>query len=307
VLIPLKGSYEEQKRQSQPVDLGKLRPILSHDVGFKSFYEFLTTEFSTENLLCWREVDEWIATANQCRKSSSRTDKAASDVNSSPVSDETQKTDRPSKVELYQQSRDIYENYLDPSGAPYLVNIASSLRKELLDTLEATGSKLSSFGDATSPANEEATPEETPSPLPTEITTNSSLLSESPSNNGALGPGDAAFDTLVESFKHLEKALFDLMNSDSFVRFKESNFWAKLDNESKGGNLSTNSAKLNGSHESNGASHESNGSQGSKIPMMDEKNKSDAVLKEENDHLLFSSSSELADLEMTSSQSSRHT
>jgi hypothetical protein len=70
VLKPVKCSYDEERRHNTelPMDLSNLRTILKLDVGFKSFLDFLTTEFSTENLLCWRELDEWLTQAEASKR-----------------------------------------------------------------------------------------------------------------------------------------------------------------------------------------------------------------------------------------------
>jgi len=121
-----------------------------------------------------------------------------------------------------------------------MVNISGPLRIQVRDALESVGSKLSSFGSPertlsndnisiTERCESPGTPKSMDFPL---------VLSVSDSNLSVLPqpqpqPIDAAFEALIEAFRLVQKALYDLMNNDSFPRYKESEFCNKLEHWTK--------------------------------------------------------------------------
>jgi len=121
-----------------------------------------------------------------------------------------------------------------------MVNISGPLRIQVRDALEGVGSKLTSFGSPertisndnmsiTERCESPGTPKSMDFPL---------VLSVSDSNLSVLPqpqpqPIDAAFEALIEAFRLVQKALYDLMNNDSFPRYKESEFYNKLEHWTK--------------------------------------------------------------------------
>jgi len=223
-----------------------------------------------------------------------------------------------SKGELLRRAQEIYENYVDPRTAQYLVNIAATLRHQIRKALEGAGEKLSSFG---------ATPVSSSSTLETISVTVSDLTDPSPHSQEMVnfllpngGPhvsppdspvnhsppaADAAFETLAEAMKAVEKALFDLMNNDSYLRYRDSQYFMKLEAESKksGSRLDVASYPLQ-SKSTNSVrpdSKVSKGSKGSKTDGQSKITESGTDFALERDLLLAT-----PDIELTSSQSNRN-
>jgi len=205
VLSPLRQSYKEEARSKvQEINLDNLRSILKSEQGFKTFLNFVTTEFSTENLFCWRELDEWIKRANDMI-ANEKDPKFFPNKDVQPIT----------KITLYHQAREIYTHYMDEERATSLVNISSKLRQQIFHAIDVVGSNLSSFSDrkvtSLSPSISETSLEDSSPPAsPTPVT-------------------DLPFDNLVETLKSIEKSLYDLMNHDSFLRFKNSKMFADLE------------------------------------------------------------------------------
>jgi len=126
-----------------------------------------------------------------------------------------------------------------------LVNIASSLREGLQTALENVGTKLSSFsGVSVDSLSANSTTNESLSDIPEPASPTSNKETEfiipaqsnniKPTSNGPQSQTlDKAFDALVENFRSLERSLFELMNHDSFLRYKDSQFFIKLESESR--------------------------------------------------------------------------
>jgi len=217
VLRPLYESYEEEKRNQIPqMDLQNLRSILNRNIGFQSFLEFLTTEFSTENLLCWRDLSEWAEMATASESSSKEKEQ---NLRTRSIS---------SKVKLYYRAKEISDQYIDEEKATSLINISSTLRSQALSLLESVGLKLSSFEDTSLHAHDI---ERTDSPSTKSIefkgisaSVSEEVLSIQPNND---------FEALIDNYRLLQKSLYDLMNNDSFLRYRRSEFYNQLEKDSK--------------------------------------------------------------------------
>jgi len=224
VIIPLKASYTEESKLKEigAIDLTNLREIIKNDIGFKSFLDFLTTEFSTENLLCWRELSEWLAASKQVLKSdlissgekTTLVQNPSNSQNSSPVL---------SKVQLYCRAQEIWRNYIDEKDAPYMVNVSSALREQTHLALETLGTKLTSFSSTTIFSE---TPENSTRDLLAGTPSNVCLLRSSETDSSP--HDDTSFEALHQAYEAVEVALYDLMNSDSFQRYKLSEFFVQL-------------------------------------------------------------------------------
>jgi hypothetical protein len=79
-------------------NLTHLSGVLASDIGFRALLDFLTTEFSTENLFCWRDAHEFI-----------KSYKSAASGGEGLQSPTT-------AVEAYGRAKEIYDTYVDPDA-----------------------------------------------------------------------------------------------------------------------------------------------------------------------------------------------
>lgn len=91
-----------------PADMATLRGLISDPDGFESFKEFLSKEFSVENILFWKEVEDF------------RQKKAQSSNN---------------QLVLMQEAQNIYAKYIIP-GSPLQVNLPGQIFKDLQTKLK---------------------------------------------------------------------------------------------------------------------------------------------------------------------------
>jgi len=210
IFRPLKQSYEEENRRKQnnEINLENLRSILNSENGFKSFLEFLVTEFSTENLFCWRDLHEWIKLAT---------------ITLSNEKNASLNIPAESNVKLYQRAKEIYHQYIDEKTADSLINISANLRQEIQSKIDLGGLKLSSFSDTTTAGVSVLS-----QVSETSITT-SEILTPSPSQFTPTNP----IEFIIEVFQKTENNLYDLMDNDSFRRFKNSKNFLQLEEETK--------------------------------------------------------------------------
>jgi len=211
ILRPLKLSYEEENRRknSSEINLNNLRSILNQEIGFKSFLDFLATEFSTENLLCWRDVNEWVEMVTICfKENDSKNSSTQTEEKNHTLPSRTSMTS--SKIKLYHRAIEIYEQYIDEINATSQINVPPEIRSQIRSELELVGVKLTSLSTPTDPPSSpeiiirpehterRSTTPEPLSPEPLSTTQSSELLPFLQSN-------DTLFEDLVQSYVGLEK------------------------------------------------------------------------------------------------------
>jgi len=213
LIIPIARSYKFQDSTETIIDMNDLRSILKRDAGFKAFLAFLTTEFSTENLLCWRECEEWLVAAEKTRVA--ETSRGGGSPGQANLS----------RAELYRRAQDIYDNYLDPNGCPYSVNISSEIRGRIQIEMSAIAKKMSSFSPTQTIFSISTTRSES----------GGDVSPKSTASDGEISSELQELISLMDSIRAVEKAVFDLMKNDSFHRFKSSPSYSKLEAQSAQG------------------------------------------------------------------------
>lgn len=128
-VIPLKRSYlEGEHMDTGPVldssSLSSLKDIIAQEAGRANFEQFLVKEFSVENMLFWREVNDFENSLNAV-------DTTGMDV-LNPVHNEEVSEDK--FEELLEQARQIYENYIEDDSFKQ-VNLPADLITRLDDKM----------------------------------------------------------------------------------------------------------------------------------------------------------------------------
>jgi len=199
----------------QKADFSQLQNLLTSEQGFNSFLAFLTKEFSTENLLCWRDLHEWNILAETLLSAQASPPSTPSINSRGPLRNTL------SKADLLKRALGLFADYFDPSGAPYSVNISATDRQHIDAAVSAFSEKISTFS-AYTPTS--ASHSFYLQPTSTTVSTNSEPCELD-------GKKDEEFTALFEALKAAEHSLFELMNSDSFLRFKTTEAYQELKNK----------------------------------------------------------------------------
>jgi len=207
--------------------LRTLESVLANKEGFVTLLNFLSAEFSAENLLAFKAIEDFL----KRHLGPQNIPILSSSSSSPPLPPPSPTPARPilQKGTLVVEAKELFENYL-ATGAPSEVNLEGLFREKVRKKLLEVSDKVSSFTPSTpsvSPTPSSPSSSSSffpPSPLGTEVVPsffNQEKEKEKDQDEGV-------FKELLNLFKEARQQLFHLINEDSFRRFTRSPNFAAL-------------------------------------------------------------------------------